>query len=208
MYRDMSRFGKKPNVVTLSKPKTLFQPFKWNRKKALVFVCSWSDFFIEEADEWRPGAWKIIKETPNLTYQILTKRPERIKVCLPEDWDLGYKNVWLGVSAENQERADERIASLIEIPTRVIFVSLEPMLESINLFEYISCLGWVITGGESGHQNDRRIADMDWFREVRNLCLLAGVPYFHKQHGGRVHIDGAWGGRELDGRTWDEMPKI
>jgi protein gp37 len=93
-----------------------------------IFTCSWSDFFITEADKWRAEAWDIIRRTPEFTYLILTKRPDRIARCLPADWGDGYPNVWLGTSAENQKYADQRIPELLKVPAAKRFLSLEPLL--------------------------------------------------------------------------------
>ena len=101
MFADKKRYGQNPDVVTRSTVATFNAPLKWakNREKYghinRVFPCSWSDFFIEEAEAWRAEAWAIIRQTPNLIYQICTKRPERIAACLPADWGTGYPNVWL-----------------------------------------------------------------------------------------------------------------
>lgn len=122
MYRDKERYGQDPKTVIVSSPKTFFSPFGW-KDPALVFTCSWSDWFISEADTWRPVAWDIIKSTPHLIYQILTKRPERILDALPADWGTGYPNVWLGVSVENQETAQTRLPLLERIPAVLRFVS-------------------------------------------------------------------------------------
>lgn len=169
----------------------------------LVFTCSWSDFFIEQADEWRAEAWEIIRRTPNLTYQILTKRPENIAARLPDDWGKGWPNVWLGVSIENQQYA-HRADELREIPALTRFISAEPLLGAILL--NLKGFNWVITGGESG--SGFRPADINWFRIIRDQCGHNGVQYFHKQNGGTKKIDGVWGGRELDGRVYHEIPSI
>jgi len=145
MYSDKKRYGQDPAKIVRSK--TVFKaPNKW-KESALVFVCSWSDFFIEDADEWRNEAWEIIRNSPHLTFQILTKRPENIKDRLPLDWPLD--NVWLGVTAENQEMADKRIPILLSIPANVHFVSIEPMIGPVSLKAYHE-IDWVICGGESG----------------------------------------------------------
>ncbi len=103
MFRDMKRYGSDPEVVTRSKTK-FDEPRKWKTPRR-VFTCSWSDWFHEGADAWRAEAWAIVRDTPHLTYQILTKRPERIADHLPPDWGEGYPNVWLGTSVENQRFA-------------------------------------------------------------------------------------------------------
>jgi protein gp37 len=204
MYRDKKRYGQDPRIVVRSKPQTFYAPLNI-LKGPLVFTCSWSDFFIDVADPWRDEAWGIIRQTPYLTYQILTKRPERIANHLPPDWGNGWPNVWLGVSVENNAQL-WRMDILRSIPAAIRFVSAEPLLEAITL--NLEGFGWVISGGESGFGRDWRPANMEWFLKIRDQCQEAGVPFFHKQHGGNRKIDKVWGGRVLDGRTWDEMPAI
>lgn len=131
MYRDKDRYGQDPTTVLRSK-NNFNQPLKM-KEPALIFTCSWSDWFIEEADAWRDEAWAIIKATPQHTYQILTKRPERIRHCLPADWGEGYPNVWLGTSVEDQEQANKRIPHLLMNDAVVHFVSAEPLLRPVDL---------------------------------------------------------------------------
>ena len=111
-------------------------------------------------------------------------------------------HIWLGVSVEDQERADNRIQVLLNIPAQVRFLSCEPLLGPLDVDPYLEGGGiaWVIDGGESGP--GRRPADTDWFRVVRDACLKYGVPYFHKQ--GNDLYPGR--DRELDGVTWDQVP--
>jgi protein gp37 len=131
MYSEKIRYGQRPNVVVRSKPPTFNAPLKWT-EPAFVFACSWSDWFIEEADAWRDEAWDIVRRTPHLTYQILTKRPERIATHLPADWGSGWANVWLGVSIEDQPTCDERLWRLAGVEAAVRFISVEPQLAFIN----------------------------------------------------------------------------
>lgn len=157
-----------------------------------IFTCSWSDFFITEADKWRTEAWDIIRLTQEFTYLILTKRPDRIARCLPPDWNDGYPNVWLGVSAENQKYADQRIPELLRVPAVRHFLSAEPLLGPINLTamdlgdvdhggDILSSaletwphlkrgrLDWVIVGGESGHV--ARPMEVAWPRSMRDQIV-------------------------------------
>jgi protein gp37 len=194
MFRDKERYGQEPNVVLRSKS-TFNDPLKWKEPK-LVFTCSWSDWFIEEADEWRDEAWHIIKSTPHLTYQILTKRPENIKDRLPADWGKGYPNVWMGVSIEN-ERNKNRLLTLHENkPSDAVFktfVSYEPALEHVEFhndglmlsYEFEG-LDWLIVGGESGNENGKykyRPCELNWIRSIVGQCKDAKVPVFVKQMG-------------------------
>lgn len=184
MYRDKERYGQDPKTVVKSKPPTFNKPLKWKEPK-LIFTCSWSDFFIEEADQWRKEAWEIIRNTPQHTYQILTKRPERIKEHLPADWGEGYKNVWMGISAENQERFDQRYPYLDEIKAKVKFISFEPLLGTI-FFDGKVRFDLAIVGGESGNNVGRykyRHVSMDDIEIIIQQCRLNDILVFLKQLG-------------------------
>ena len=178
MYREKKHYGQEPSAVIRSSKQTFNQPFKF--KPGKVFACSWSDFFIQEADPWRSEAWSIIRNTPWLTYQILTKRPERIMDCLPSDWGKGWPNIWLGVTAENREMWDERVSVLKPILAAVHFVSYEPALGPLGDID-LSDIEWIICGGESGP--NARPMHPDWARSLRDQCMAAGVPFFFKQWG-------------------------
>jgi protein gp37 len=216
MFRDMRRYGQTPDVVRRTKDPTFYSPLKWE-DPSFIFTCSWSDFFIEEADAWRDEAWEIIHRTPQHTYQILTKRPERIVECLPDNWldetDIS-SHVWLGVTAENQRMLDIRWPHLesagwwFGVP--VLFLSLEPLLGPIDLtecfeehFRWTRAPDWVIVGGESGP--GARPMKVEWVRDIRDQCVAAEVPFFFKQYGGASKKRG---GDEalLDGRLWHQMP--
>jgi protein gp37 len=197
MFSGQRRYGKNPDQVIRAAPATFRAPLKWHDERK-VFTCSWSDWFIPEADDWRADAWAIMRETPQHTYQVLTKRPERITQCLPADWSAGYANVWLGVSAEDQKEANLRLPLLCEVPAVVRFVSCEPMLGPIQLD--LTGLGWVICGGESGSQ--RRHFERAWARDLYTQCQAAGVAFFYKQGSG-LHP----GSDDLlDGRQVHEFP--
>jgi protein gp37 len=210
MFAEKSRYGQNPGVVVRSSDTTFNAPLKWAANPAKyghikrIFVDSWSDFFIEEADPWRADAWDIMRRTPQFIYQLCTKRPERIADSLPPDWGAGYPNVWLLTSTENQAAADLRIPVLLSIPAVVHGISAEPLLGPINLFAFLprrlalaeipsyalndGCsegwttgLEWVIVGGESG-ANARPMLS-HWADEIREQCENAKVPFFFKQNG-------------------------
>lgn len=142
MFRDAVRFGLDASIFTRSARQTFISPFSKRYKSGdKVFVCSWSDFFHPAADEWRAEAWDIINTRDDLIFQILTKRPERIIKCLPPDWGEGWPNVWLGVTAENQEQTDERIPRLLSTQAVKRFVSIEPMLGEIRIEQYVQLFG-------------------------------------------------------------------
>jgi protein gp37 len=205
MFRDKARYGQDPEVVTRSKG-TFRAPLSW-RDPALVFTCSWSDWFHKAADAWRDEAWDIIRRTPHLTYQILTKRPGRIARHLPDDWGEGYPNVWLGVSVENQDAAF-RASQLATIPARVRFVSAEPLLGPVWLSNHVYREGyvnalpfihWVIVGGESGP--DCRPMEIRWARDLIAQCRAHGVAVFVKQLGG-------WPNKQGDPETWPQDLRV
>jgi len=212
MFRDQVRYGRDPEVVVRAAPATFNAPLKWNSPR-LVFTCSWSDFFHPDADDWRPEAWSIMSSTPHLTYQVLTKRADRIADHLPPNWGDGYPNVWLGVSVENQ-RMSWRIAELSGIPAAVRFVSAEPLLKPLNLTPWLTTsrldhrptIGWVIAGGESGGRpgHPPRVMKPEWVRSLRDQCVGVEVPFFLKQWGGAR----PGGEALLDGREWREIPTV
>tara|TARA_B100000614_G_C14542307_1_gene490791 strand:+ start:1291 stop:1905 length:615 start_codon:yes stop_codon:yes gene_type:complete len=180
MFRDKKRYGQDASDIHRSARATFNKPLTW-KDPAKVFTCSWSDFFLEEADAWRPDAWEIIRQTPHLTYQILTKRPERIRECLPEDWPM--PNVWLGITAENQEMADHRWAHIMDFPVTK-FLSVEPMLGPVRLNDdwLILSPDWVICGGESGP--GFRPMETIWAETLKRDCEEWKIPFFMKQMAG------------------------
>ncbi len=203
MFRDLLRYGKDPTVVRRTSDATFYAPLKW-RELAMAFTCSWSDFFHTNADPWRDAAWEVIRKTPHLTYQILTKRIGSVKDRLPKDWGSGWPHVWLGVSVESSEYL-WRVAQLVALPAAIRFVSYEPALGPVDFAPYLGRIHWLISGGESDYVNPRQ-ANLDWFRAVRDQCARAGVPYFNKRHGGTRKIDGSWGGHLLDGQSHRAFP--
>lgn len=209
-------------------PQSLDEPLKWNKPKR-IFVNSMSDLFHAEVpDYFIEQIFAVMAASSQHTYQILTKRPARMRSFLrkatdrvsngqkPFDhpyisgstWPL--RNVWLGVSAENQKTANLRVPKLLDTPAAVRFISAEPLLGPISLLTWLNGgfghvapdLHWVIAGGESGAQ--ARPVDADWIRGLRDECDAAGLAFLFKQWGGRTPKTG---GRELDGRTWDEYPE-
>lgn len=196
MYRDKRRYGQDGSEVLRSKS-SFDAPTKWKESK-MIFTCSWSDFFIAQADEWRDEAWEVIRNTPHHTYQILTKRPERIIEHLPNGWP--FRNVWLGVSVENP-RFYNRIEVLAGIPAGIRFLSLEPLLAPMPRLP-LDGISWVVVGGESGP--GCRPMQAEWVRDIRNQCAKAKVAFFFKQWGGpRKDVTG----RVLDGKVWNAMPR-
>jgi protein gp37 len=203
MFTAQERYGKDPSQVV--RTKTWGDPLRWQKAAAaagrseLVFTCSWSDWFHVDADPWRGEAWSIVRRCPNLTFQILTKRADRIAANLPPDWGQGYPNVWLGVSVENRKHGLPRIDHLRPIPAAVRFLSVEPLLEDLGAVN-LDRVDWVIVGGESGP--GFRPMEHDWARSLRGQCQAAGVAYFFKQSSAPRTETGI----ELDGKIVREYP--
>ncbi len=202
MFTEQERYKQDPSVVRRSKTK-FADPLRWKEPRR-VFTCSWSDWFHEGADAWRDEAWDIIRRSPHLTFQILTKRAERIEDHLPPDWGAGYPNVWLGVSVENQ-RWVSRALALTRIPAVVRFLSCEPLLGPLDLLDDLEHLDWVIVGGESGP--NARVMHEIWARDIQTQCQLTGTAFFLKQLGGfpdkRGHEKAT-----IDGVRYVEMPRV
>lgn len=189
------------NKITL-KPEKLTLPTsrgkEWRGRKR-VFVNSMSDFFVPGVPGWMlQEAWNVMRQTPQHTYQILTKRPVPALRIMTELGLDPLPNVWMGVSVETQEWADIRTDQLRALSASLYFLSVEPMLEGIVLD--LEGISWVITGGESG--NHHRPFDQEWAKAIRDQCLKAGVAFFHKQHGGALPGGDAY----LDSELWRQFP--
>ena len=172
-------------------------PLAW-RKPRTIFVNSMSDLFHHDIpDDYIIRVFKTMELASWHTFQVLTKRSDRLLELAPRlAWP---ENVWMGVSVEDRKRV-ARIADLVQVPAKVRFLSVEPMLEAIPDLP-LRGVHWVIVGGESGRTP--RPIDPAWVREVRDQCVAADVAFFFKQWGG---TNKKRAGRDLDGKVWDEMP--
>lgn len=181
-------------------PGKLADPLKWSKPRR-IFTCSMSDLFHENVPlEYLLRVFKVMQEADWHTFQILTKRSERLVALrhkLP--WS---GNVWIGVSVENADYL-HRVRHLASVRARIRFLSLEPLLGPIDELE-LHGIDWVIVGGESGPR--ARPMDPEWACTIRDKCREAGVPFFLKQLGGRR---GKRGGDAavLDGRLWHQFPE-
>lgn len=187
-----------PGFALSLHPKALDQPYRWSGHRT-VFVDSMSDLFHAKVPlSFVRDVFDVIADTPQHTYQILTKRSSRLpKLADKLEWP---SNLWMGVSVESSEFL-YRVDHLRQVPASVRFLSCEPLLGSLSGLD-LSGIGWVITGGESGPR--ARPLDPEWVREIRDACLDHQIPFFHKQWGGRTPKEH---GRTLDGVVWDEMPR-
>ena len=172
-------------------------PASW-RKPKMIFVNSMSDLFQEAVPEsFVTAVWDAMAAAPQHTYQILTKRPDRMAE-LTRELPL-LPNVWLGASVESSAYLG-RLDDLRRVRAAVRFVSLEPLLGSVAGVD-LSSIDWAIVGGESGP--GARPMDPAWVREIRAACRRAGTAFFFKQWGGRNKKQQ---GRTLDGKVWSEFP--
>jgi len=243
------------DIVNLRSDRFLTQPLRW-RKPRRIFVNSLSDLFHKDVpDEFIARVFAVMAACPQHTFQLLTKRHGRMRSLLnspefqvlagraafdliqqehrPVGWDAHIwplPNLWLGVSAEDQDTANLRIPALLNTPAAVRWVSAEPLLGPIDMTPYVQgwaegppahdprcdgdcrfcpiqtqiqarSLDWIVVGGESGAH--ARPMESGWVRDIRDQCATAGISFLFKQWGGRTPKAN---GRDLDGRTWDEYP--
>jgi protein gp37 len=213
------------------------EPLRWNREaeregaRRRVFCASMADVFEGRGDlePWRQKLWALVEATPWLDWLLLTKRPQNARRMTP--WGGTWpRNVWFGTTAENPLWARRRIPELLDVDAVVHFVSCEPLLARLTLQPWLKDLQWVIAGGESGRRP--RVMHPDWVRSLRDECQAARVAFHFKQwgewapaiagdgRGARKVVRAAGGpvelqrlgkksaGRLLDGRTWDEVPRV
>lgn len=216
------------------------EPMKWDDAAARdgvrrrVFCASMADVFDPEAPaEERALLWPLIRLTPNLDWLLLTKRPELAAGMLPKDWGDGYPNVWLGTSVENQEYADERIPVLLNIPARIRFLSVEPLLGPVDLSRFMGApgpdghcarCGAVTFDLEAGDHEcppgfgptvdwvivggesgaNRRPMQLEWASAVKHLCDGAGVAFWFKQIGAFKSGQG----EDALGKVYHELPAV
>lgn len=196
VYRTDSKFEKDSSRVTKNKSFSMpVERYKNGTYKLLpqednvVYTCFTSDFFLEEADQWRDECWKIIKARSDLEFLIITKRIHRFYDCIPDDWGDGYENVHICCTCENQDRADYRLPIFLDAPIRKKSIICEPLLEEIDLTPYLNgMITQVVAGGESG--NNARLCRYSWVLSLREQCKKAGVSFYFKQTGARFEKDG------------------
>jgi protein gp37 len=184
-------------------PEKLGDPIRWSKPKK-IFVNSMSDLFHEGVlDEYIENVCRLMLAANWHTYQILTKRADRMAALLQGKLHNAAKaaHIWWGVSVENYKHGLPRIAKLRSAKPRVGFLSVEPLLEDLGTLD-LRDIHWVIVGGESGA--GARPMKAEWVRDIRDQCHKAKVPFFFKQWGG---VRKSETGRRLDGKTYDEFPE-
>ena len=185
-------------------PDKLCEPLMWPSHRR-VFVNSMSDLFHEDVpDDYIEAVARVMEAADWHIFQVLTKRSERMKELLSTQlhWVRRLRHIWWGVSVENRKHGVPRIRDLQAAPAGVRFLSVEPLIEDVGRLP-LRGIDWVIVGGESGPR--ARPMCESWVRRVREQCEVANVPFFFKQWGG---VQKRKTGRELDGRTYDDVPRI
>ena len=193
VYRLDSRYEKDSSVV--AKTGSFKLPIKKNRAGEYklaggetIYTCFTSDFFLEDADDWRCEAWEMIRQRHDLDFLIITKRIDRFHVNLPGDWGDGFPNVCICSTVENQDRADYRLPILLKEPIRHKMIICEPLLGPIDLAPYLNpSIEKVVAGGESG--NNARLCKFDWVLQIREQCREKSVPFWFKQTGAYFEKD-------------------
>ena len=140
-------------------------------------VCMTSDFFLEEADPWRPEAWEIMRSRPDVKFFLLTKRPQRVKDCLPRNWGGGWENIFFNVTCENQKRAEERIPILLDLPFRHKGIMAAPLIGGLEIEGYLGegQIQQVLCGGEN--YDGCRPCHYEWVKSLSDQCRRHNVTF-------------------------------
>ncbi|MDE6576847.1 MAG: phage Gp37/Gp68 family protein [Muribaculaceae bacterium] len=197
VYREDAAFGTLQSSSEVRKTGSFNLPLRRDRKKNLKFpsgtefaLCFTSDFLLEEADGWREEIWDIIRYRDDCRFFFFTKRIERLRECLPDDWGEGYEHVAIGCTVENQDRADFRLPIFLDIPIKHRLIIVAPMLEEVNLESYLSAdlIEEVSVVGESGQY--ARPLHFDWVKNLSEQCRLHQTPFSFHQTGSYLVKDG------------------
>lgn len=189
VYYQDKQYAKDSSIVTKSKS-NFNLPIKKSRQGIykipsgmVVATCLTSDFFVEEADQWRQEAWLMIKHRTDLCFYIITKRISRFMDCIPDNWGNGWDNVSINVTAENQEMADQRLPAFVNLPIKHKGILVSPILENVNIEKYISTgsISSVYVGGES-YENARE-CNFDWVLNIKEQCDRHNTEFIFHQTG-------------------------
>lgn len=221
VFREDAAFGTEIPTTAIRKTASFNLPVKRDRKKNWKYpsgsefgLCFTSDLLIEEADEWRPEIWNIIKTRKDCTFYFFTKRIDRLAKCLPSDWEDGWENVAIGCTVENQDRADYRLPIFLSLPIKHRLIIVAPMIERIDIEKYLTpgYVEEVSAGGESGKY--ARPLDFNWVLNLREQCVNSGIPFnFHQtgsfliKDGKRFHIPREYQHSQARKADIDYLPK-
>lgn len=187
VYRGDEKRGK--DASKIYKTGNFYAPIKRNKNGeykypsgTMFYTCFTSDFFLEEASEWRKDAWEMIATRSDADFLFITKRIERFYECIPKDWGEGYSNVTICCTCENQDTADSRLPIYTRAPIKHKYIVCEPLLSKIDLSAYLSKgIKGVLAGGESGP--GARVCDYEWILYLRDQCAQAGISFTFRQTG-------------------------
>lgn len=179
------------NVTSFKYPLQKFRDGTYKIKPGeRIRVCMTSDFFLSEADEWRNDVWDMLRYRSDVIWWLLTKRPERFKDCLPDDWGEGWENISLGITAENQRRADERIPILLNTPAKHRHINCAPLIGPVNIKKYLdpNLIDHVLAGGEN--YDGCRTCREDWISMLYDHCKGADVTFCFYETGTKYQVKG------------------
>ncbi len=194
VYRHDGKYGIDSSIV--KKNRDFDKPVRKNRageykvkSGELLYTCFTSDFFLDSADGFRDEAWEMIKARSDVKFLFITKRITRFYECIPKDWGSGYDNCIIGCTCENRGMAEARLPIFLQAPIKHKFIVCEPLLEYVDLREYLDkSIEFVIVGGESGL--DARVCDFDWVLKMSRDCAEKSIPFRFKQTGYNFIKDG------------------
>lgn len=171
-----------------NKPIEKLKNGNYKMKSGIVYLGFLTDFFIEEADNWRNECWEMIKERNDCTFLFLTKRIERFEKCIPNDWGNGYDNVVICCTVENQKNADFKLSIFNHLPIKHKCITAQPLIEDIDIEKYLDDIELVVVGGES--DINARPLNYDWVINIRNQCVNKNVNFEFRQCGTHFIKDG------------------
>ncbi len=186
-YIHKGDFKRGVNTNEIIKTKDFYKPIErlkngdYKIKSGLVYLAFSTDFLIEEADHWRDECWKMIQERKDLTFLFLTKRIDRFVKCIPHDWGNGYDNVIVCCTVENQKNADYKLAIFKDLPIKHKCMTIQPLLENIDIEKYLDNIELVVVGGESDY--NARPLNYDWVLNIRNQCINKNISFEFRQCG-------------------------
>lgn len=195
IYRSDARHGKDASIIHKTEKFDLIIKRKRNGEYKIpsgreIATCFTSDFFLEEADEWRKEAWQMVRERNDLTFLMLTKRIDRFYVNLPEDWKENFKHVRICCTVENQDRADYRLPIYKDLPIEHKTIVCAPLISAIDLSEHLgSWIEEVVISGEAGYK-DVRICNYEWIENIRQQCIKQNVSFTFRQTGSKLLKNG------------------
>ena len=193
-YIHKGDYKRRINTSEIVKTKDFYKPIEklkngnYKMKSGLVYLCFQSDFLIKEADRWRNECFRMIKERQDCKFLFLTKRIERFKEIIPDDWNDGYDNVIVCCTVENQKNADYKLSIFKDLPIKHKCITMQPLLEKVNIEKYLDDIELVLVGGEQDY--NARVLDYDWVLDIRKQCIKHNVNFEFRQCGTYTIKDG------------------